>query len=358
MPKISILCPAYNHEKYIKAFINSVLSQSEHDFELIIIDDCSSDNTIAEIEKFNDERIILYKHNFNMGINATLTDLIMYAKSNILATIASDDVLMPNYIEDVLNIFSTNKNTSVVYVSLRYMNESNEFMNNGFILNEKENRFEILRKSFLYENCLPSPGMAFKKDVIKKYLPFPAGLIQYSDWQLHNKLLLDNEISLTGKQLIGYRISQDSASARRDIVVKRECLETTNLMEPYLNIRSVDLFKKIFNGLFEEYGEPKQETIPYFLGLIALKSPNIDKQRWGYQTILSYVSEDNNLKLLNALYGVNFAFIIKLANKYSFNVNYEHSILYYKKKFEMFRLLSYSLFFVVTTILIILIYFL
>ena len=340
MPKISILCPAYNHEKYIKHFIKSVLSQTEQDFELIIVDDCSTDNTIAEIEAFNDERIKLYKHDFNMGINATLTDLIKFANSNILATIASDDILMPNYIEEVLKIFNKNKNTSVVYVSLKYMDEFNELKNDGLILNENEDKYEILKKHFLYENRLPSPGMAFKKDAIKKYLPLPAGLIQYSDWQLHNKLLLDNEISITSKQLIGYRISSNSASSRRDIVFKRESLETPLLMEPYLNIKNINLFKNIFNGLYEEYGEPTPETIPYFLGLIALKSPNKAKQRWGYLTIIRYISEDNNLKLLNKLYGINFAFIINLADKYVYDVNYENKILHCRKKVRKYKLLS------------------
>lgn len=322
--KISILVPTFNHEKYIKYFIESVLSQTEQDFELIIIDDCSTDNTIAEIEAFNDKRIKLYKHDFNMGINATLTDLIKFANSNILAISASDDILMPNYIEEVLKIFNKNKNTSVVYVSLKYMDEFNELKNEGLILNENEDKFEILKKHFLYENCLPSPGMAFKKEVIEKYLPFPTGLIQYSDWQLHNNLLLDNEVSFTSKQLIGYRVNnQNSASARCNVVLKRESLETPLLMEPYLKIKNVNLFKKIFNGLYEEYGEPTNETIPYFLGLIALKSPNKDKQRWGYSTIIRFVSEGNNLKLLNKLYGIDFAYIIKFADKCNIDVNYE-----------------------------------
>ncbi|EAJ4481083.1 glycosyltransferase, partial [Campylobacter coli] len=57
MPKISILTPCFNHEKYISAYLQSVLNQTFNDFELIIVDDCSSDQSIKEIEKFHDPRI-------------------------------------------------------------------------------------------------------------------------------------------------------------------------------------------------------------------------------------------------------------------------------------------------------------
>ncbi|EAB5320350.1 glycosyltransferase family 2 protein, partial [Campylobacter jejuni] len=54
MAKISILTPCFNHEKYVSYFLQSVLEQSFSDFELIIVDDCSSDNSTKEIQKFKD----------------------------------------------------------------------------------------------------------------------------------------------------------------------------------------------------------------------------------------------------------------------------------------------------------------
>ena len=56
-PKVSILIPAYNHEKYLKETIDSVLNQTMSDFELLITDDCSTDNTADVIRSYSDERI-------------------------------------------------------------------------------------------------------------------------------------------------------------------------------------------------------------------------------------------------------------------------------------------------------------
>ncbi len=69
-PKISILTPSFNHEKFVGFFIESVLKQTLEDFELIIVDDCSSDNNVNEILKFKDPRIKLIQHPYNQGINA------------------------------------------------------------------------------------------------------------------------------------------------------------------------------------------------------------------------------------------------------------------------------------------------
>ena len=65
MAKISILCPSFNHQRFIAEHIKSVLNQSFKDFELIIVDDCSTDDNVAQIDKFSDPRIKLIRHEFN-----------------------------------------------------------------------------------------------------------------------------------------------------------------------------------------------------------------------------------------------------------------------------------------------------
>ena len=80
-PKASVIIPAYNHEKYIGEAIQSVLDQTFEDFELIIINDGSSDNTEAEILKFRDERIRYYSQE-NRGLSATLNRGLELARGN------------------------------------------------------------------------------------------------------------------------------------------------------------------------------------------------------------------------------------------------------------------------------------
>mgnify|MGYP003293160590 FL=1 len=97
MPKISIVTPAYNCAKYLEEAVNSVLSQTWQDWELLIIDDCSRDNTYAcmqEIAK-QDQRIRIFQNSRNLGAAGTRNFGIRQAKGQWIAFLDSDDLWHP-----------------------------------------------------------------------------------------------------------------------------------------------------------------------------------------------------------------------------------------------------------------------
>ena len=83
-PLVSILCPTFNHEKYVKFFLDSLLAQTNPNWELLIVDDCSTDNNVAEIKKFHDSRIKLIQNPFNMGINCGLNQAFERARGDYM----------------------------------------------------------------------------------------------------------------------------------------------------------------------------------------------------------------------------------------------------------------------------------
>ena len=91
--KITFVCPCYNHENYVSDFLNGLLCQTNPNWELIIIDDCSSDNSVNKIMSVHDKRIHLIQNNYNMGINADVSRGIDLATTEIVSFVASDDVL-------------------------------------------------------------------------------------------------------------------------------------------------------------------------------------------------------------------------------------------------------------------------
>jgi len=93
-PKVSVIIPAYNHEKYVGEAIQSVLTQTFKDFELIIINDGSTDHTEAEILKFKDDRIQYYSQS-NRGLSATLNRGIDLARGEFFNFLPSDDIFLP-----------------------------------------------------------------------------------------------------------------------------------------------------------------------------------------------------------------------------------------------------------------------
>jgi glycosyltransferase involved in cell wall biosynthesis len=114
-PLVSVVMPAYNHQRFISEAIDSVLSQSISDIELIIVDDCSKDNTTAIIKSFinQDDRIKTLFHMENLGIAKTINDGMNLAQGKYLSFIASDDVWVKDKIEKQIEILKYDSNLIV-----------------------------------------------------------------------------------------------------------------------------------------------------------------------------------------------------------------------------------------------------
>ncbi len=104
MKKVSILLAAYNGSRYIEEQIISIQKQTFRDFELIICDDCSSDNTVDIIEKYarNDSRIKIYRNEKNLGFKKNFERLLNLATCDYIALSDQDDVWTENHIEKLL----------------------------------------------------------------------------------------------------------------------------------------------------------------------------------------------------------------------------------------------------------------
>ena len=98
-PKISVIMPAYNAALYIREAIESVLNQSFQNFEFIIINDGSTDETLNIIQSFNDSRIVLINNSKNLGIIKTRNIGLQLAKGEYIAKMDADDVSLPMIFE-------------------------------------------------------------------------------------------------------------------------------------------------------------------------------------------------------------------------------------------------------------------
>lgn len=311
MAKISIISPSLNHEQYIAEYINSVLSQTEQDFELIIIDDCSTDNNINVIKSFNDSRIKLIVNEYNIGINATFLKGVNAASSDICVFMSTDDIFHENYIKEINDIFILNKNIDIVYTQLQIIDEFSKPTGQLLKLPTNVDKFTLLKHNFYEGHLAYIPGMAMKKSFINNHASFSKGLLQYADLQLHIEALLYGNIYYLHKPLILYRLLSTSASARNNDVINREICETNMLMDTFLQIKSVDLIKKIFiNDIPENLLNFSADNIPFILGVLALNSNNFYRKKWGYETIIKYYSNGDNSTVLYEKFNIQFKDII------------------------------------------------
>ena len=114
MPKVSVLMPAYNAEKYIGKAIESVVNQTFPDWELVIVDDCSSDRTLELCEDYaeRDARIKIYKQEVNSGISKTKNSALFKAEGKYIAFCDDDDFMDKDTLQD--NVTLIEKNDSQV----------------------------------------------------------------------------------------------------------------------------------------------------------------------------------------------------------------------------------------------------
>ena len=94
-PKISVCVPVYNAAPFIAETVSAVLRQDMTDFELLLLDDASTDDSVAVIKRFNDKRIRLFRHKHNQGIAASRNFLIKQARGEYIAVLDHDDICLP-----------------------------------------------------------------------------------------------------------------------------------------------------------------------------------------------------------------------------------------------------------------------
>ena len=115
-PKFSVLMANYNHGKYIAEAIQSILDQTFKDWELVIVDDCSTDNSLEIIKPYlKDGRIRLLKNKVNMGYIGTLKRLIYESRAEILGILDSDDALTNDAIEVIYDAYKNNPDCGFIY---------------------------------------------------------------------------------------------------------------------------------------------------------------------------------------------------------------------------------------------------
>ncbi len=107
---VSIITPSYNSAKFIGETINSVLSQTYHNWEMIIVDDCSNDNTVDIIREYiwKDSRIKLIENKVNVGAAETRNEALRVANGRFIAFLDSDDLWLPRKLEDQIEFMHNN----------------------------------------------------------------------------------------------------------------------------------------------------------------------------------------------------------------------------------------------------------
>lgn len=212
---VSIITPCYNSEKYIEATISSVLAQTYNHWEMIIVDDVSTDKSVEIITTFikKDARIKLYKLSENSGAGVARNKAIELAEGNFIAFLDSDDLWLPNKLALQIN-FMVQNNYTISHTSYNVINDVGKNVNK--IINSKR----ILDyKDMLYANKIGCLTAIYNKDALGKvYMPI---IRKRQDYALWLKLLKKEQFAYgLPKVLASYRERKNAISNNKIEMLK------------------------------------------------------------------------------------------------------------------------------------------
>lgn len=241
LPLVSVRIPAYNHERYIKEAINSVINQTYKNIELIIINDGSPDKTHENIMELYDkceERFERFEYisRGNRGLVATLNELNQLAKGYYITGLASDDFYAPTKIEKQVEALEKNYEHVMCYGNMiRVDNKSNilgrvttKYNKSGYIFND-----------LLFRNFITAPTVFIKKSVLDEMGGYETKY-KIEDHPMWLKISKKYKILYLDEDLVYYRDHDSNMSKNLEFMVE----EMEKLLNDYSN---EPMYKKAIN---------------------------------------------------------------------------------------------------------------
>ena len=181
-PLVSILMNCYNSENYIEKAVNSVLEQKYKNWELIIWDDASTDDTIKKIKKFDDQRIKLFTNENHFGLGKSRINAIKNLNGSLIAILDSDDSYHVNKISKQVEIFEKFPEVSICATWAKVINEKNDLK---YVINRKVDN-EVLKKKLLCVNLINHSSIMYRKNLAANS---SGGIVFTKKLNLHRKSL-------------------------------------------------------------------------------------------------------------------------------------------------------------------------
>ncbi len=212
-PLISVVLPLYNAEKYIKESVESVLSQTFTDFEFIIINDGSKDNSGDVVRSIKDDRIV-YVEQSNIGLPATLNRGISMARADIIARQDNDDLSLPTRFEKQYQYLSEHPEVAVLGARAEIMNENGRSLNR---YHDHPTDKNVLKFVLLFNNPFVHSSVMFRKSVLQKSGEYYTGKEVFEDFNLWSRISRVADVANLPDRLLRYR-EVNSSMSRVDLV--------------------------------------------------------------------------------------------------------------------------------------------
>ena len=234
MPKISVILPSYNGERYIAQSIQSVIDQTEQDWELIIVNDCSKDNTLKICEEFakKDKRIKVISNQTNKKLPASLNVGFALAKGKYLTWTSDDNYYRPNALATLADYLDNHPKTDLISMGFDFVDENNNF------LYTFESRFKYNRcQQALILGCNVGAAFMYRKTIADKVGGYDTNTFCAEDYDYWCRIALAGKIDYKKDNIYVYRYQPNSLTSTKQTQIQKK---TKYIQRKY----SEDFFEK------------------------------------------------------------------------------------------------------------------
>jgi glycosyltransferase involved in cell wall biosynthesis len=210
---ISVLMTAYNAEKYISSAILSIINQTYTDWELIVVDDCSTDGTHGKVEeikaRYPDKKIWLDYMPENKGHTRAMIAAMKSVKGELIAWQDSDDVSCPMRFEEQIKCFETPK-IGVCTTWAITINTVGNRINNWYTDSAQREKKTTISDKFRDDCWICLPSMMWRREVVEKIGSFDDKCYYAQDFNYYLRILRHYDFAIVQKELFKYRKHVDS----------------------------------------------------------------------------------------------------------------------------------------------------
>lgn len=264
---VSVVLPVYNGEKYIRESINSVINQTYDNWELIIVDDCSTDNTLNIIKEYEhkDPRIRVIHNKTNKKLPASLNVGFSNTKGEFLTWTSDDNVYKQDALLVMKNYLTVHKNISFVYANYTKINEKGEFVK----------KIEVGEPEELYKRNVCGACFLYTREIYQKVGDYDINSFLAEDYDYWLRINIYGEIAHIKDNLYCYRSHGNSL---------------TKTKKEEIRVQTLKVLLKNRNGLIK-------------------KSKRISKF-WLNEQILKYANENEKNNYMNSFIKEDYLFFI------------------------------------------------
>lgn len=276
MPKISVVMPVYNGEKYLREAINSVLNQTFKDFDFYIIDDGSTDNTEKLVKSYSDPRIIYLKNDENRGIVYSLNRGIDISTGEYIARMDADDISQIKRFEVQVEYMDEHKNVAVIGSAIRVFGEGIQSYTWQFPTTPAQAKADML-----FNSSLVHPSVMIRRAALIRYGLKYEEYTGLEDYVLFWRLAQHNDIVSHPDVLLQYRKHPAQTTKNRP----KEFYENYRAfieerLENYRDVlrrEDIQLFERYVSGGHMNFSNEEIEDFIFVLKKVLQKNKRIEQ---------------------------------------------------------------------------------